>query len=181
VTYSAWRDRSLQPAMDATVRLNAELERAGREATISGTGASRFEAIASRYPGLTAAVDRFRGRSDAEVDAKIDEAVRRFEGERDAALRRAYAENRRDAAYDPTEGAWHVSENRSQAFDDEVALYEAAARAARSPAVAAALRERARLLREVKTQDYTLLHPDAPKPAAPARGLTDAVREGTPR
>lgn len=182
VTYSAWRDRSLAPAMDATVKLNAALERAGREATISGTGASRFEAIASRYPGLTAAVDRFRGRSDAEVDARVAEAVKEFEADRDAALRRAYADGRRAAAYDPVEGAWHVSDNRSQAFDDEVALYEAAARAARSPAVAAALRERARLLREVKTQDYTLLHPDAPKPAQPpARGLTDAVREGTPR
>lgn len=175
-SYVAWRDRSLTPAMAAMDRFRSDLERAGREATIAGTGASRFDAIAARYEGLTAHVDRYRERHDAEVDGSVDEAVRRFETTRDAALRAAYTDNRRARAYDPVRGARDVSDNRDQAYSDEAALYLAAAAAAASPEVAAALRERARLTEEIRARDRALLDPAAapatPPPATPGLGGT---------
>src|SRR5690606_24706970 len=149
-TYVSWRDRSLTPAMAAMDRFRSDLERAGREATIAGAGTSRFDAIASRYEALMSHVDRYRERHDSEVDGRVDEAVRRFETTRDAALRAAYNDNRRGSAYDPVRGARDVSENRDEAYADEAALYLAAAAAATSPEVAEALRERARLTNEIR-------------------------------
>lgn len=175
-TYAAWRDRSLQPALAATAKLDAELERAGRAATIAGTGVSRFDAIASRYPGLSEAAERYRARNDAEVDAEVNAAVRRFEAERDAALRRAWTDGRRAGAYDPTNDAWRVSENRGQGYDDEAALYEAAAAAARDPAVARLLRELAATTRTIKERDAALTDP-ARAPPANTRGLTGLIHD----
>lgn len=159
--YVAWRDRSLTPAMAAMDRFRSDLERAGREATIAGAGTSRFDAIASRYEALMSHVDRYRERHDAEVDGRVDEAVRRFEATRDAALRAAYHENRRGTPYDPVRRARDVSENRDEAYADEAALYLAAAAVAASPEVAAALRERARLTEEIRARDRALLDPAA--------------------
>jgi hypothetical protein len=170
--YVAWRDRSLTAALTAADVFRRDLEAAGRAATINTAGATRFDAIASRYSALTTHVDRYRARSDAEVDARVDAAVKRFADTRDAALRRAYSEGRRAGAYDPARAPRDVSANRPQAYDDEAALYDAAAAAAGSPEVAALLRERARVTREVRDRERALLDPSYTPPARPAGDTT---------
>ncbi|MCO5165451.1 MAG: hypothetical protein M9894_03665 [Planctomycetes bacterium] len=172
--YVNWRDRSLQPAMAAMDGLRREMERAGRSATIAGTGASRFDAIASRYEALGDHVDRYRERSEAATDARVDAAVARFSEAREAALRRAYHDNVRARAYDPVRGARDVSDNRRQAYDDEAALYEAAAAVARSPEVAEALRERARITRDIRDRERALLDPLFSAPSS-TPGLGGAI------
>lgn len=173
-SYTAFRDRSLAPAIAATERFNAELERAGREATIAGTGTSRFNAIASRYGALTEHVSRYSERSDAEVDARLNAAVARFEADRDAALRRAYTDGLRRGAYDPVRDARAVSENRAQGYDDEAALYEAAAARATDPEVARLLRTWATTTREIRDRERALLDPSM----ANTRGITGELERG---
>jgi hypothetical protein len=102
----------------------------------------------------------------------VDAAVKRFADTRDAALRRAYSEGRRAGAYDPARAPRDVSANRPQAYDDEAALYDAAAAAAGSPEVAALLRERARVTREVRDRERALLDPSYTPPARPAGDTT---------
>jgi hypothetical protein len=78
-----------------------------------------------------------------------------------------------------------VSDNRPEAYEDEAALYEAAAARATDPAVRARLAEWARLTREIAARERELFFPDetttaassAPAPTAPARGAVGALEE----
>ncbi|MGE0711449.1 MAG: hypothetical protein AB7N76_15795 [Planctomycetota bacterium] len=170
--YARWRDRSLAPAMEATARFNQALNEAAKEAGQMGTGVERFNSAASRYENLRGAVDRVNARNDQEVEKIVGDALARFERERADALRKAYQDNRRSGAYDPVRGARDVSDNRAQAYEDEAALYEAAASRARSPQVAALLRSWAQTTREIAARERALLDPDY----STTRGATDALR-----
>jgi hypothetical protein len=177
LAYSAWRDRSLRPALAATSRLSQALEEAGREATIMGTGVSHFDRIAGRYPGLSGSVERIRAKSEAEVDRKIEEAVARFGERREEALRRAYHEGLRGTDYDPIDDARSVSENRPEAYEDEASLYEAAAEWAASLEAAYLLRDWAVTTREIRDRERSLLDPALSTGSAGVReALEEALR-----
>lgn len=177
--YVRWRDRALQPAMDASAEFNRRVLEAGKEAGNTGAGVDRFNALAERFPNLRGGVNRVNERNDAEVDGMVKDALERFEAERLEALRVAYHENTRSGAYDPVRGASDVSSNRAQAYEDEALLYEAAAARATNPAVKAHLLEWARVTREIKTRELDLLAPSANgsrPPAADADGMTERLR-----
>ncbi len=184
LAYTRWRDRSLAPALDATTRLNAALNQAGRRATIDGTGNDRAAALEDRYPHLREARERLAREKEAEVDAMVSEALERFERDRRAALEAAYTDGRRGSAYRPEHDPGAVSDNRPEAYEDEARLYEAAARRAREAGVRDHLLEWARITREIAARERALFFPEAGAPAAgesvehvPARGALGALEE----
>ena len=169
--YAAWRDRSMAPAMEATARFNERLAQAGREAGNFGAASERVDE-STLSPGLRESLERLRERNSGEVGGQVDEALERFAREREEALRAAYHDNLRDGAYDPVDSAGDVSENRVQAYDDEAALYEAAAARATNPEVKAYLTEWARMTREIRDRERALLDPDYQA----SEGASEALR-----
>ncbi len=181
--YTAWRDRSLRPALEATARLNDALAEAGRRATITGSATERAGDLSERYPHRRAARERVAARHEAEVDGLVEEALTRFERDRAAGLRQAYEAGRRGSAYRPLHDPGGVSDNRREAYEDEALLYEAAARRARSAEARDALLGEARLVREIATRERELLlgegEPTGSEERAPARGVLGVLEEAT--
>jgi hypothetical protein len=173
VTYTAWRDRALRPALEANARLQEAMAEAGREAAVLSVGGGPFNAIAQNYPGVQESLDRVNAAKESEIEAKLARALERFEKTRADALQRALYEGERHRAYDPRRDAGDVSENRRQAYADEALLYDAAAEAAGDPTVAAGLREWAAVTREVAARELELL--------GPQMGIEDHLPQGGSR
>ncbi|MBL4844567.1 MAG: hypothetical protein JKY65_03495, partial [Planctomycetes bacterium] len=174
--YVKWRDRSLQPAMDATTAFNARVLDAGKQAGNRGVGLDRVDARLDRLKNLRGSAERVRAKNDAEVDGMVDEALVKFEEERLAALREAYYGNKRGGRYDPLRSPGSVSENRIEAYDDEAALYAAAAAKAKDPEVAALFREWARVTRQIRDQERDLLDPGPAGTEPKSEGANDALK-----
>lgn len=176
-SYVKWRDRSLQPAMDATAAFNRRVLEAGKQAGNRGAGLDRVDSRLDRFKNLRRSSERLREKNDEAVDGMVDEALAKFEAERLEALREAYHGNKRDDRYDPLRSPGRVSENRLQAYDDEAALYEAAAAKAANPEVAALLRDWADVTRQIRDQERLLLDPGtADQPREDREGAADALK-----
>ena len=175
--YVKWRDRSLQPAMDATAAFNQRVLEAGKQAGNRGAGLDRVNSRLDRFKNLRGSAERVAEKNDAAVDGMVDEALAKFEQERIEALREAYHGNQRDDRYDPLGSPGKVSENRLQAYDDEAALYEAAAAKATNPEVAALLSNWASVTRQIRDQERALLDPGTvDQPRTDHDGAADALK-----
>lgn len=179
----AWRDLLLRPAIEAEGTYLARVARAAREAKRLSDVRDARRLDLSRFPGLTAhalrehetveayllALTRER---EAALERDLAGAMQTLTSSRGEALRVAYQENRRAGPYLRNarlagltglggvvwNQARQVSQNRLQAYDDElVALREARRLVAGDPARAAVIDAGIAFVREVARRDGALL------------------------
>lgn len=183
VAHVAWRDLLLRPALEAQGTYLDRVARAAREAKRLADVRDARRLDLSRFPALTAhalrehaSVDEYlisltRDQEDA-LERDLAGALQAMQRARDAAVHTAYREHRREGPYlrgarpAALTGAWGlvrgqarlVSENRLQAYDDELtALALARSLVGDDPLRRGVLEAGAAFVREVARRDGALL------------------------